>query len=111
MPKTPRASADIERGRKHESRVVTRLTVGAALGSAAGALAGLVVGLIVTQTTGPLVTCILVGLIGLGGLGALWGRMAGLESPGPSEEPMQTEHSLAEPAATREQRSPHRAEW
>jgi hypothetical protein len=110
VPRTPRSPEDVERGSAHESRLTSRLIAGAVTGAVVGALAGLVVGLIVARTAGPIGACVLVGLIGLGGLGAFWGGLSGLESPDPTNEPMQTDHPLSEPPV-REERPPRRDAW
>jgi hypothetical protein len=96
MPTTWHAADDEARGRRHEARLSTRLLLGALIGAALGALIGVVVGSFAFRSTGPLVACVLAGTIGLGGLGAFWGGMAGLESPDPGEEPFQSDHPLRE---------------
>lgn len=86
------------------SRIQNGLLKGLLLGGAAGAILGLIIGAIVFQRFGAIVSAMLAGVIGLGGLGAFWGVLAGLESPDPGREPGEIEHPVEVPELTSEER-------
>lgn len=53
------------------------------LGWVGGAIVGLIVGAIIFQGIGAVLASMVVGVIGLGGLGAFWGVLSGLEASAP----------------------------
>ena len=75
-------------------RIQSGLLKGLLLGGAAGAVLGLIIGAIGFQRFGAILAAMLAGVIGLGGLGAFWGVLAGLDSPDPGREPTEVEHPL-----------------
>ena len=75
-------------------RIQDGLLKGLLFGGLAGAAIGLIVGAIVFQGITAVLTSMLAGAIGLGGLGAFWGVLAGLESPAPGHEPSEVERPL-----------------
>lgn len=72
--------------------------VGAALGCVLGLVLGLFAGVVWFGSSSAAIACVVSGVIGLGGLGAFIGGMAGLESPDPTNEPSQTEEPMSDPA-------------
>jgi hypothetical protein len=82
---------------RHASRLGARLVGGALAGALVGLVVGLAVGLTAFDRPIAVAACAIAGVIGLGGLGAFWGGMAGLESPDPGREPSQTDRPLSEP--------------
>ena len=86
-------------------RIQSRLLKGLLIGGVAGAVIGLIIGLIVFQRLGAIAAAALAGAIGLGGLGAFWGVLAGLESPDPGHEPAEVERPLEVPELTSEERN------
>jgi hypothetical protein len=87
------------------SRMQRSLVIGAVVGAVVGLVVGLVLGVIFFQRPGAIAACALGGVIGIGGLGAFWGLLAGLESPDPGQEPGQAEHPVRDvPELTSEQR-------
>jgi hypothetical protein len=75
-------------------RIQDGLVKGLSFGAIGGAIVGLIIGSIVFQGIGAVLTSMLAGVIGLGGLGAFWGVLSGLESPDPGREPGDTERPL-----------------
>jgi hypothetical protein len=87
------------------SRLQRNLVVGAAVGATVGIVAGLIVGAIVFSRAGAIAAAALAGAIGIGGLGAFWGLLSGLESPDPGNEPGQVDEPTRDVQdLTREQR-------
>jgi hypothetical protein len=86
------------------SRIQGGLLKGLLIGGAIGAILGLIIGAIVFQRFGAILASMLAGVIGLGGLGAFWGVLAGLESPDPGREPGDIEHPLEISELTTEER-------
>ena len=79
---------DVER--RFERRAGRRLVVGAIVGTVVGAIAGLLVGMIVFRPwTGGDLAMALAGAILLGGVGGVWGGLAGLEPADPGREPLE----------------------
>jgi hypothetical protein len=88
------------------SRLQRNLVIGAGIGAVVGIVLGLIVGSIVFDRAGPIAASALAGAIGIGGLGAFWGLLSGLESPDPGHEPGQVDEPLRDvPELTSEQRS------
>ena len=86
------------------SRLQRNLVVGAAVGAAIGIALGLIIGAIVFSRAGAIAASALAGAIGIGGIGAFWGLLSGLESPDPGNEPGQVDEPLRDvPELTREQ--------
>jgi hypothetical protein len=87
-------------------RIQHGLLMGFAVGAAIGAFLGLLMGAIVFQRAGTIAAAALAGVIGIGGLGAFWGVLAGLESPDPpGEEPGNVDHPVIDiPELTHEER-------
>lgn len=86
------------------SRLQRNLVVGAAIGGTIGIVLGLVIGAIVFSRPGAIAASALAGAIGIGGIGAFWGLLSGLESPDPGEEPGQVDEPLRDvPEMTSEQ--------
>jgi hypothetical protein len=106
VTKTPVPPGEEERGLRHAARFSTRLMAGAALGCVLGLVLGLTAGSIWFRSSSAVIACVVSGVIGLGGLGAFIGGMAGLESPDPTNEPSQSEEPLSDPAVSVE-RSPN----
>jgi hypothetical protein len=75
-------------------RIQGGLLKGLLFGGVAGAIVGLIIGAIVFQRIGAVLTAMLAGVIGIGGLGAFWGVLAGLESPDPGREPGDVERPV-----------------
>jgi len=86
-------------------RIQGGLLKGMMIGGIAGALLGLILGAIVFHSFGAIVGAVVAGLIGLGGLGAFWGVLSGLESPDPGHEPSEVERPLDVPDLTTEERN------
>jgi len=87
------------------SRLQRNLVIGAGIGAVAGVVLGLIIGSIVFGRPGPIAASALAGAIGLGGLGAFWGLLSGLESPDPGHEPGQVDEPLRDvPDLTSEER-------
>ena len=76
------------------SRLQRNLVVGAGVGAVVGVALGLIIGSIVFGRAGAIVASALAGAIGMGGLGAFWGLLAGLESPDPGNEPGQVDEPV-----------------
>jgi hypothetical protein len=75
-------------------RIRDDLVKGLLLGVVGGAIVGLIVGAIIFQGIGAVLTSMLVGVIGLGGLGAFWGVLSGLESSASGAEPGNVDRPL-----------------
>ena len=75
-------------------RIQGGLLRGIVIGAIAGAVIGVVLGAIVFQGFGAIVGAALAGIVGLGGLGAFWGVLSGLESPDPGREPSEVDRPL-----------------
>jgi len=87
------------------SRLQRNLVVGAVVGATVGIVVGLIIGLIVFSRPGAVATSALAGAIGIGGIGAFWGLLSGLESPDPGNEPGQVDEPIRDVRGlTREQR-------
>jgi hypothetical protein len=76
---------------------------GALVGALVGAAIGLVLGAIVFGSAGAIVGAVVAGAVGLGGLGAFWGVLSGLETPDPGNEPSQAERPLSVSELTSEE--------
>ena len=86
-------------------RIQGGLLKGMLLGGVVGAVLGLILGAIVFHSPGAIGAAMLAGVIGLGGLGAFWGVLSGLESPDPGQEPGQVERPLNISELTSEEHS------
>jgi hypothetical protein len=87
------------------SRIQRNLLIGAGVGAAMGVVLGLIIGAIVFSRAGAIGAAALAGAIGIGGLGAFWGLLSGLESPDPGNEPGQVDEPLRDvPDLTSEER-------
>jgi hypothetical protein len=87
------------------SRLQRNLVIGAGIGAVVGVVLGLIIGSIVFGRPGPIAASALAGTIGIGGLGAFWGLLSGLESPDPGREPGQVDEPLRDvPGLTSEER-------
>lgn len=75
-------------------RIRDGLVKGLLFGAVGGAIVGLITGAIVFHSIGAVLTSMLAGVIGLGGLGAFWGVLSGLESSDPGQEPGDIERPL-----------------
>jgi hypothetical protein len=75
-------------------RIRDGLLRGVLIGAIAGALLGLILGAIAFGSVGAISAAVVAGVVGVGGLGAFWGVLAGLESPDPGHEPAQVERPL-----------------
>jgi hypothetical protein len=84
-------------------RIRGGLVKGVLFGATGGAIVGLIVGAIVFRGIEAVLTSMLAGVIGLGGLGAFWGVLSGLESPAPGEEPGDIDRPLEVPELTSEE--------
>ena len=87
------------------SRLQRNLVIGALIGATVGVVVGLIIGVIVFQRPGAIAASALAGAIGIGGIGAFWGLLSGLESPDPGHEPGQAENPIRDvPDMTSEER-------
>jgi hypothetical protein len=86
-------------------RIQGGLLKGMLIGAIAGAVLGLILGAIVFHGFGAIAGAVVAGVIGLGGLGAFWGVLSGLESPDPGHEPGEVERPLEVPELTSEERN------
>ena len=87
------------------SRLQRNLVIGAGIGAVVGVVLGLIIGSIVFGQPGPIAASALAGAIGIGGLGAFWGLLSGLESPDPGHEPGEVDEPLRDvPDLTSEER-------
>ncbi len=87
------------------SRLQRNLVIGAGVGATIGIVLGLTIGAIVFSRPGAIAASALAGAIGIGGLGAFWGLLSGLESPDPGNEPGQVDEPLRDvPELTSEER-------
>jgi hypothetical protein len=84
-------------------RIQGGLLRGILYGGVVGAIVGLIIGAIVFHGLGAILTSMLAGVIGAGGLGAFWGVLSGLESPDPGNEPGDVERPLDVPELTSEE--------
>jgi len=90
------------------SRLQRNLVIGAGVGATIGIVLGLILGAIVFSRQGAIAASALAGAIGIGGLGAFWGLLSGLESPDPGNEPGQVDEPLRDvPELTGEERPRH----
>jgi hypothetical protein len=86
------------------ARIRGGLLKGLVIGAIAGILLGVLLGSIVFNGAGAIMGAALAGAIGLGGLGAFWGVLDGLESPVPGREPGDTDRPVVDvPELTREE--------
>ena len=76
------------------SQVQRNLVIGAGVGATIGIVLGLIIGAIVLSRPGAVAASALAGAIGIGGLGAFWGLLSGLESPDPGNDPGQVDESF-----------------
>jgi len=86
-------------------RIQGGLLKGMLIGGVAGAVLGLILGAIVFHGLGAIGAAMIAGVIGLGGLGAFWGVLSGLESPDPGQEPGQVKRPLEISELTSEEHS------
>jgi hypothetical protein len=84
-------------------RIKDGLLKGMLVGGIAGAGIGLILGAIVFRSIGAIAGAVIAGVIGLGGLGAFWGVLSGLESPAPGHEPSEVDRPLDIPGLTTEE--------
>jgi len=107
---------DLER--RFERRAGRRLVVSAIAGIALGAVAGLLVGMAFFRAwSGADIAMALGGAILFGGIGAVWGGLAGLEPADPGREPLEraepmrdADWTVVEHPDRGERRSPDRAD-
>jgi hypothetical protein len=87
------------------SRLQRNLVIGGIVGGTLGIVVGLVIGAIVFSRAGAIAASALAGAIGIGGIGAFWGLLSGLESPDPGNEPGQVDEPIRDVREmTREER-------